>query len=94
MEERCLSRVQKGSSPQSRGGHGEGEETEEEAVSNVSTQEGENYKEPKAVATKRSLVNFGEVIFTDTLETRAMFQRTEEGLWSKGRAVGTHNSEV
>lgn len=39
----------------------------------------ENYKEPKAVATKRSLVSFGEVIFTDTLETRAMFQRTEEG---------------
>ena len=38
----------------------------------------ENHKEPKAVATKRSLVNFGEVIFTHTLEAKAMFQRTEE----------------
>ena len=38
----------------------------------------DDYKEPKAVATKRSLVNFGEVIFTDTLETKVMFQRTEE----------------
>lgn len=38
----------------------------------------DDYKEPKSVATKRSLVNFGEVIFTDTLETKVMFQRTEQ----------------
>ena len=51
------------------------------AMSVLSRKSQENHAEPKAVATTRSLVNFGEVIFTDTLEAKAMFQRTEE--WSE-----------